>query len=152
MPEISSWLEIRYPDNAPVYHGSPFRGVNAAYCYDAPDGWGRIAALPLADLTGQTRVQGWTIPSVVLDSAMYACGLHLWAQGGHAIALPKGITRVEFGRAPRDGEECIVYFICREIAAEAPRYDFEVVGEDGSVIMRAEGYKKVVLGRGVAAV
>ncbi len=143
-------MDIVYPDHAPVYHGPPFRGVTSGYCYDEADGWSRIAAHPLEELTGAGRADGWTVPSVVLDSAMYACGLHLWARGGNIIALPRGIEQLNLGRAPRDGENCLLYFVCRSLAMERPCYDFELVGEDGATLLQARGYYKVSFGRGDA--
>ena len=104
-PKASQWVEIAYPDHAQVYHGAPFRGVTAGYCYEDAIGWARIAAHPLEDLTGPGRGAGWTVPSVVLDSAMYACGLHLWARGGNVIALPRGIAELNLGRAQRRAEQ-----------------------------------------------
>ncbi len=149
-PEASRWVEIAYPDHAQVYHGPPFRGVTAGYCYEDAIGWARIAAHPLEDLTGAGRGAGWTVPSVVLDSAMYACGLHLWARADNIIALPRGIGELNLGRAPRDGERCVLYFVCRSLAMERPCYDFELVGEDGALLLQVRDYYKVSFGRGDA--
>ncbi len=150
MPPLNSWREIAYPDHTQIYHGGPFRGVTAAYCYADAEGWGLISALPLEDLTGPGRAARWTVPSVVLDSCVYACGLHLWARGGNTIALPRGIEHLDLGRAPRDGERCILYCVCHSLAAERPCYDFEVVGEDGATLLQARGYYKVSFGKGDA--
>jgi hypothetical protein len=113
-------------------------------------GWGRIVSLPLRNLTGASREAGWTVPSCVLDAALYACGIHLWVHGQGAISLPKSIARLRIGRPPREGETCLVYFICREIAADSACYDFTVIGQDRAVIVQAEGYHKVILARGVS--
>ncbi len=150
MPAINTWREIAYPDHTQIYHGPPFRGVTAAYCYADPDGWSLISALPLADLTGPDRAERWTVPSVVLDSALYGCGLHLWARGGNVIALPRGIDQLDLGRPPRDGEQCILYCVCRSLAAERPCYEFELVGDDGATLLQARGYYKVSFGKGDA--
>ena len=150
-PELSTGIHIQYPDHALVYHGPPFRGVTVCYpLAEGHSGWSKIMALPLGDLTGAGRTAGWRIPSVVLDSAMYACGLHLWAAGGNLLGLPRGFGRLEIGRAPRDGETCWLHFVCRTLATERPAYDFQLVGDDGALILRADDYYKVVFGQGDA--
>ena len=109
-------------------------------------GTSRIAALPLSDLVGSARVSGWSIPSCVLDAGMYACAMHLWWFSGNAIALPRRIADLRLHRQPRDGETCHVNFICLDFAAGD--YDFDVVGEDGSLIVQARGYGHVIFARG----
>jgi hypothetical protein len=143
----ASWTDFTYPDDSAVYHGPAFRGVNGIAC-DRAGGWGRIAARPLSELVGPQRAAEWTIPSCVLDAALYACGIHLWMHGQGAISLPNSIGRLRLGRSPRDGETCLVRFVCREIANDAAGYEFTVVGEDGALIVAAEDYRKVILARG----
>jgi NAD(P)-dependent dehydrogenase (short-subunit alcohol dehydrogenase family) len=145
----SGFTDFTYPDDSAVYHGPALRGATGIACNRA-GGWGRIASLPLADLVGASRADRWTIPSCVLDNALYACGIHLWMHGEGAISLPKSIGRLRFGRAPRAGESCLVRFVCRDIAVDAARYDFTVVGDDGALIVAAEDYRKVILTRGGA--
>jgi hypothetical protein len=143
----SEWTEFSYPEGGMVYHGPAFRGVTAVSL--RPDGgWGRIAAPPLRDLTGPARVEGWNIPSNVLDAALYACGIHLWLHGDGAISLPRSIASLRLGRQPRDGETCLCRVFCRGIAADGAEYDFTVLGEDGAVVLQARGYRKVILTRG----
>jgi hypothetical protein len=141
------WTEFSYPDGGMVYHGPALRGVNAT-AFNEAGGWGRIAALPLRGLVGQTRVSNWTVPSCVLDAALYACGVHLWVHGQGAISLPKQIDHLQLGRAAREGETCLVSFLCREITSDAAIYDFTLVGQDGELIAQARGYRKVILARG----
>ncbi len=149
-PAPTAWTDFAYPERSPMFHGAAFRGVTAT-CFDEHGGWARIASLPLADLVGESRVVGWTIPSVVLDSALYACGIHLWVHGQGAISLPKAIERLQLGRPARRGESCLVHFVCRQITSDSACYDFTVVGEDRSIIVAAQGYQKVILQRGGAA-
>ncbi len=141
------WLDYIYPDDAPMYHGPPFRGACAG-CYVKAGGSARVMALPLANLVGAERAGSWTIPSVVLDSAMYACGLHLWAFHGNLIGLPKSIGHLQLGRKPIEGEACLVHFEFKGSSAERAAYDFDVVGADGAMILRVRDYGKVVIGVG----
>ena len=138
------WQEFSYPNEAPIYHGPVFRGMKGGWC-GPRTGTAKVLALPLVDLVGQSRVRGWTIPSCLLDSSMYACAMHLWAFAGNAIALPRRIADLRLGRRPRDGETCLVHFVCLDLAAGI--YDFDVVGEDGTIVMQARGYGHVIFAR-----
>jgi len=141
------WTDFSYPEDAPIYHGAVFRGATGIHC-DRQGGWGRITALPMVDLVGSQRVRDWTVPSCVLDAALYACGIHLWMHETGAVSLPKEIDHLQIGRAARDGEQCLVYFVCRDISADSATYDFTLVGVDGQLIAAAQGYRKVILTRG----
>ena len=74
---------------------------------------------------------------------MYSCAMHLWFFSGNAIALPRRIADLRLGRPPRDGEMCQVHFVCLDSATGD--YDFDVVGDDGTMIMQARGYGHVIL-------
>ncbi|HEY2838812.1 MAG TPA: KR domain-containing protein, partial [Pirellulales bacterium] len=143
----SHFTDVAYSEDAPIYHGPVFRCMNGVQC-DREGGWGRLVARPLADLTGAERAAEWTIPSAVLDSAFFSCGVHLFLHAGGAISLPKGIDRLRLGRAARDGETCLVHFTCRELSVDSACYDFTLMGEDGQLIAEATGYRKVILSRG----
>ncbi|QDU76346.1 Mycocerosic acid synthase [Bremerella volcania] len=143
----SEWHAVQYPEDSAIYHGQPFRCLKAISC-EAASGWGHILAQPLVDLTGESKRDGWIIPSCVLDSALYACGCHLYLHGEGAVSLPRKIELLELGRVPQDGENCYVHFTCRNIAEKSALYDMVVVGQDGTVILKASGYEKVILMRG----
>jgi acyl transferase domain-containing protein/acyl carrier protein/NAD(P)-dependent dehydrogenase (short-subunit alcohol dehydrogenase family) len=145
-----SWTEFSYPEGGMVYHGPAFRGANGT-SFDAVGGWGRILSLPMRDLVGESRATDWTVPSCVLDAALYACGIHLWTYGERAISLPRSIERLELGRTPREGEVCVVYVKAHEIKSDSAWYDFTVLGDDRAVLIRASGYRKVILARGGSA-
>ncbi|HEY1784090.1 MAG TPA: KR domain-containing protein [Pirellulales bacterium] len=147
LPNIGEWRDFSYPNEAPIYHGPVFRGLRGC-CYAPGKGTARLLALPLVDLVGPARVTGWTIPSCLLDSAMYACAMHLWAFGENAIALPRRIADLRLIRQPNDGEKCLIHFVCVDLPSGL--YDFDVVGEDGTVIMQARGYGHVIFARGVS--
>ncbi|WDI40985.1 type I polyketide synthase [Bremerella sp. P1] len=143
----SEWHAVEYPEDSAIYHGQPFRCLKAISC-EASNGWGHIVAQPLVDLTGESKRDGWIVPSCVLDSALYACGCHLYLHGEGAVSLPRKIELLELGRVPQDGENCYVHFTCRNIAEKSALYDMVVVGQDGTVILKATGYEKVILMRG----
>ncbi len=53
-----NWVQFTYPDDAPMYHGAPFRGATAG-CGVSDIGGARVVALPLVDLVGAERVGRW---------------------------------------------------------------------------------------------
>ncbi|MEX2358457.1 MAG: SDR family NAD(P)-dependent oxidoreductase, partial [Pirellulaceae bacterium] len=149
-PFPAEWDAVTYPEDAAIYHGLPFRCLKAIAC-EPKSGWGHIVAQPLSDLTGEAKREGWLVPSCVLDSALYACGCHLYLHGAGAVSLPRKIELLELGRPAVDGENCYVHFACREIAEKSALYDLTLLGEDGAVILKATGYEKVILTRGADA-
>jgi hypothetical protein len=144
------FADFLYPEGGMVYHGPAFRGANGTN-YDAQGGWGRILSLPMRDLVGDERTANWTVPSCVLDAALYACGIHLWTYGDRAISLPRSIERLELGRTPLEGEACVIHVVACEINKDSACYEFTVLGDDRAVLIRASGYRKVILGRGGSA-
>ena len=68
MPDQPIFRDIVYPDDAPVYHGGPFRGVTSAYCYDTAAGWARDHRAP-------ARRPDRTRPRRRLDGAVGRTGL-----------------------------------------------------------------------------
>jgi hypothetical protein len=141
------FTDVSYPEDAAIWHGAPFRCLTGVQC-DRDGGWGRLVSLPLADLTGRESTADWTVPSCVLDAALFACGVHLYLHGHGAVSLPKAIDHLQFGRAARDGEQCLVHFACRELTVDSACYDFTLMGDDGQLIAAAQGYRKVILTRG----
>jgi len=141
------FTDVSYPEDAAIWHGAPFRCLTGVQC-DRDGGWGRLVSLPLADLTGREPTADWTVPSCVLDAALFACGVHLYLHGHGAVSLPKAIDHLQFGRAARDGEQCLVHFACRELTVDSACYDFTLMGDDGQLIAAAQGYRKVILTRG----
>lgn len=149
-PFPSEWHHVQYPEDSAIYHGQPFRCLKAIHT-TRDTGWGHILAQPLADLTGEAKRDGWIVPSCILDSALYACGCHLYLHGEGAVSLPRRIERLELGRPAVDGENCYVHFTCRDISEKSALYDLILLGQDGSVILKVTGYEKVILTRGGAA-
>jgi hypothetical protein len=139
------WVPFAYPEEAPIQHGPIFRGLTSGFANEKR-GTGQIVALPLADLAGPARVAGWSIPSLVLDAAFYACGYHLWIFGGFAVALPRRVEELRLGRLPRDGENCLVHMACLDL--QTGDYDFDIVGEDGAMIVQARRFSQVIFARG----
>jgi acyl transferase domain-containing protein len=143
------WYDVEYPEGAAMYHGPIFRGLVSG-TFNAQGGTTIVTALPLQALVGRERASAWTIPSVVFDSAMYACGSHLWLCDNSLMGIPKSIGEFQLGRAPKTGEACRVNLACRERNSKDAKYDFDILGANGDVIMRVRGCTLVVIDRGMS--
>ena len=127
-----------------MYHGPTLQGVKG-FSFEAQQGWGQLIALPLRELGGSRAGHDWLIPATLLDAAFYVCGIHLWVSVEQVPALPQSIASVRLGRMPRDNEDCLVHFQCREVQPRRAIYDFTVFGDDQSTIVRVHGYECVML-------
>ena len=56
---------------------------------------------------------------------------------------------LRLGRHAARRRKCLVHLVCLD--SEAGDYDFDVVGEDGAMIMQARGYGQVIFARGVSS-
>ncbi|MFT7641797.1 MAG: NAD(P)-dependent dehydrogenase (short-subunit alcohol dehydrogenase family), partial [Pirellulaceae bacterium] len=142
----TQWQAVVYPEDGDMYHGLPFRCLQAIHC-DKNGGWGKIFVQPLSNLTNEKRAVGWGVSSAVLDSVLVACGCHVWLHQNQAVSLPRAIQSLSLGRLPRDGETCFVRFQVREMKRDSATYDFTLLGADGAMLLAATGYRKVILAR-----
>ena len=108
--------------------------------------WGRIVAPPLTELAGLRRGDGWIVPSAALDSCFQTAGAFMYKEYA-TLQLPRAAERLRLGRLPRDGETCIVRLMMRDRQATHTDFDFALFGEDGTVILSAEGYRCIVVSR-----
>ncbi len=67
---------------------------------------------------------------------------------GNLIGIPRSIEHVRLGRDPRSNEQCLVQMVCRDSAIDSVSYDFDVIGDNGDVLMQVRGYGKVIIGKG----
>ncbi len=145
MPEPpTAWQPFVFQNDGPMYHGPTLQGVKGI-SLGAEQGWGQLIALPLRGLGGARAGGDWLIPATLIDAAFYVCGIHLWVCIEQVAALPQSIETVRLGRLPRDNENCLVRFQCREAHPQHAIYDFTVFGEDHSAIVSVQGYRCVKL-------
>jgi acyl transferase domain-containing protein/acyl carrier protein len=110
--------------------------------------WGRIVAPPLA-LPGGRRGEGWIIPPAVLDGCLVACAVYA-KKKLKRYQLPHAFGQIRLGRLPEAGETCTVQVSFRGQQEKVLVYDFVLFGEDGAVILGAEGHRGIILSREMA--
>ncbi|MBI84181.1 MAG: hypothetical protein CMJ81_13350 [Planctomycetaceae bacterium] len=138
--------EFNYPDGVVLYHGEVFRALKEVVT--AGDrGWGVIESLDTQDLAGCRQGDQWIIPASAIDAAFYTCGVHVRKKIRGVAKIPKSIERLRVGRSPRVGEKLLAVVRCRELSEQHSVYDFNIHGDDGSVIVMVEGYHGVLIPR-----
>jgi hypothetical protein len=156
LPELTSppleppetLFDVTYPDkDLPIYHGEVFRCLRAS-AMDERGGWGRIVASELQDFVGAHRSSEMLLAAVVLDACFFACGIFVWIQDQQAVAIPRGMRRILIGRHPTAGEECLLRIERRSEKHHQGVFDFTLVGQDRTVILRVEGYQVIIVPRG----
>ncbi|MFQ5990283.1 MAG: polyketide synthase dehydratase domain-containing protein, partial [Candidatus Methylomirabilales bacterium] len=125
-----------------VLHGPRFRCLRQVWM-QSDGGWGRIIAPPLSEL-GEKRGNGWIIPAAVLDACLVACGVFANTEL-KVNQLPLAFKRLRIDRLPRAGEHCTVRLNLRGRQDDSTYFDFALFGNDGTVILVAEGHRCVIL-------
>jgi len=142
----SRWSPIEYPAAREeiIYHGPIFRRLMGARVIDGV-GWMRIESDMIELLAGRRPSTGWILAPAVLDACLFGCGIHVWVESQGAVALPNGVRRLRFVRPARPGEICVA--CVRRVGGADDRavFDFVLHGDDGAVILSAEGFEAVVL-------
>jgi NAD(P)-dependent dehydrogenase (short-subunit alcohol dehydrogenase family)/acyl carrier protein len=145
MPEPpSSMHAFEFQHNGPLYHGPTLHGVKGT-TFDEHGGWGQLAALSLSKLGGPRPGHDWTVPATLLDAGFYVCGIHVWFLANQSFSLPASLERVRFGRMPREDENCLMTFTCREMSEKQAIYDFTVFGEDRAAVLQVTGHRLVMI-------
>jgi hypothetical protein len=147
LPEPEEWHDCWYPEEDDViYHGMPFRCLRQVGFHEASKtGFGRLRAPHPSELGGDREGDGWFIPAALLDACFFACGICLWVLFQGVVSIPNGIRGIRLGRPPRPGEECLVQIRYRGREGELGLFDFDVRGDDGSVVLLVEGYQNVIV-------
>ncbi len=96
-------------------------------------------------LGGPRTGHDWTVPVTLLDAGFYVCGIHAWFLANQSFSLPASLERVQFGRLPREDENCLMSFTCREVNEKQAIYDFTVFGEDRTPVLQVTGHRLVMV-------
>jgi len=141
----ASWQDVAYPDeDIVIWHGPEFRCLYQI-AVEGDEGWGRLKAPAIGNLGGSRQGDNWVTPAALLDSSFFACGVFLWVRFPGVVAIPAGIDRIQLGRPPRTGEECIVHMRYRGREGNQGIFDFDIRGDDGTAIVSLEGYRNVIV-------
>ena len=123
-------------------HGEIFRGLQEI-ALDQDSGWGRLLAIPTAQMQGRREGEQWFVHPTLLDSCFYLCGVFAWQIDEGAAHVPEGIGQLRSFCLPRDNERCYVQII--RTSQDGPRssFDFTCIGDDGRVLFRVNDYQSV---------
>ena len=142
LPPPEQWSLFRYADDAPMTHGEIFRGLQEI-ALDQDSGWGRLLAIPTAQMQGRREGEQWFVHPTLLDSCFYLCGVFAWQIDEGAAHVPEGIGQLRSFCLPRDNERCYVQII--RTSQDGPRSSFDCtcIGDDGRVLFRVNDYQSV---------
>jgi hypothetical protein len=140
------WMDCWYfEDGLVIYHGPVFRNLRQINV-EGDEGWARLVASPLAELSGQRRPRGgWIVPAALLDACFFGCGSYLWIRFEGTVAIPAGIERLVLGRPPRPEEHVLLSMRFRGRDGKHGLFDCHVAGDDGRMIMQVDGYRNVIV-------
>ncbi|MEX2285519.1 MAG: C45 family autoproteolytic acyltransferase/hydrolase [Planctomycetaceae bacterium] len=145
------WVDCWYPEeDVVIWHGPEFRCLRQI-AVEEDRGWGRLVAPEIGNLGGSRTGEGWKIPTALLDSCFFACGVYLWFRCSGVVAIPAGIDRIRLGRQPRSDENCIVEIGYRGREGDQGIFDFTIFGEDHTAILQLEGYRNIIVSEAPAA-
>ena len=148
-PPESSWYDVWYSEeDLVIYHGPIFRTVRQVSIDDEQGfGWTKLLAPSLEEIAGSRSLQGWTLPSALLDGCFYSCGIYLWHLLKGVVAIPAGIDRIQLGQLPQKGEECFVRMKFRDQVDNQGVFDLSLMKNDGTLILHVEGYRNLIVSR-----
>ncbi|HUG92877.1 MAG TPA: C45 family autoproteolytic acyltransferase/hydrolase [Planctomycetaceae bacterium] len=140
------WMDCWYfEDGLVIYHGPVFRNLRQINV-EGDEGWARLVASPLAELSGRRRPrEGWIVPAALLDACFFGCGSYLWIRFDGTVAIPAGIERLVLGRPPRPEENCLLSMRFRGREGQHGLFDCRVTGEDGRMVLHVDGYRNVIV-------
>ncbi len=140
------WIPFQYPDDwAVFYHGPAFRTYRE-FAFQHDGGRARLVAPKPDEMAGDRAAEiHWMTPSALLDGAMMACGSYAYFMLEGKVAIPRRFDRLRFYAQPRAGEVCMLRLFIRRIEETGTSYDFQLIGNDGSVYFVAEGFDMICI-------
>lgn len=140
------WHDTWYPeDRSLLYHGPLYRALNGIAWQGAECLYARFTAPTPQRFGGRRTGARWLTPAVLLDSCMFACGIHMWATQSGVVAIPESIDRLLLGPLPREGEPYVAILYYRGIEDSRGLFDVSLCRENGQVILQVEGYRNVII-------
>jgi hypothetical protein len=144
IPSSAGWSDMIYDPRDEravqrmIWHGPPLQCLKQVSVADDTL-WGRILAPPSTELCPSQRKTAWQLPSAVLDACLLSCSILTYVRKG-PFHLPQAVTKLQFGRGPAAGENCLVVVRFRNEREDRVTFDFTLFGEDQRVILDAQGY------------
>jgi NAD(P)-dependent dehydrogenase (short-subunit alcohol dehydrogenase family) len=130
-----------YPDDErSIYHGPSFRCVKQASTSESV-GWTKIVAPDPNGLNGPHRNGNWVVPSVVLDGALFSCGIYFYIHRPGTVAIPLGIERLRVFGVPRAGEVCLCHYQLKDATEQQASFDFVIYDAQGRELVSSVNYQ-----------
>jgi hypothetical protein len=131
--------EAIYGPGAPLPHGALFRVLSGLQTVSDNGAVGAVASFDEQALGG--GLQGRRLETLPLarEAAFQVAGLWELLKRG-TVGLPYGCRRVEHFGYPPEGMRLVARVTARPNGSGPIEYDTEIIGEDGKVYDRMEGY------------
>ncbi len=135
----TGWTRVAYPEAEAMFFVGPSLRCLRRIRVEPNRIWGKIIAPALVELAGpKRRVEGWQVPSALVDACLHAVGTLAAIQHAPGMSLPRYFERLALGSLPQPGEMCLARATLRATAGNEATYDFHVVGGDGRHAARSE--------------
>ena len=137
----AEWESVSYPAAEDIFYvGLPLHCLRK-FIVEPGIVWGKIVAPALVELAGgRRRVDGWCLPSALLDACLFATGVLAWRQVAAGTALPRCFGSIRLGRAAQPGEPCLVRRSFADAFAARPVSTSICLGRDGDVVLSVRDY------------
>ena len=145
---VEDWRTMKFPEEARVYHGYPFRALQDYALVD--DGlWARLVVPAAAQVAGERPAGNWLLPSATLDAGLLGADLLVW-NTLHTADLPHGFERVRFARRLREGEPLTLRVWLRHHSERKICVDFVMVDATGSTVVQVDCFEMVEVKTGTS--
>jgi NAD(P)-dependent dehydrogenase (short-subunit alcohol dehydrogenase family) len=136
------WFRPQFSEITDQFHsGAPFRLMHRFAIHEQSI-LVELTAPSLVELSGLNRnATGWRVPSAILDTALYACGILAWQAVKPSVCLPTAFDTLRIPLLPRPGRRLIAVCNLVKSSDEAAWFDFDVIGEDGTLFIAARNYR-----------
>jgi hypothetical protein len=155
-PTSDEWLEVWYPDDISIYHGVSFR--TARQIHNISEHQAIVTAHvpdPMDIYSGRKAGTEPLLHSVVLDAALFGCGVLHWRTKRQDICVPSKIQKIVFGPGRLRKGEIVQIHIEKVVPDRTEQefsgdskyavFNFTLRDSQGDVVYDIVGYTATVL-------
>lgn len=141
-----SWTEMAYPRHSSgLVHGPALQTLRE-WQVMGQQLLGRMLAPALFELAGSWRnLDGWRVPSALLDGCFYAAAVLAWKLGETGSLVPQAIEWLWLEELPIPGEICQVRVQVERHTRQNWSFSFDLQGSRGQILLRARGLQMAAL-------
>jgi hypothetical protein len=155
-PISDEWHDIFYPDDLPIFHGASFRCLRQIHYISEHRAMATVLVPdPMNVFSGRKADTEPVLNAVVLDAALFSCGILHWKTKRQDVCIPAKIQRIVFGPGRLQKGESAQIHVEKAIADSAGResggdgkhavFNFTIRDSRGDVVYDIEGYTATVL-------